>query len=159
MGFDESATLDHRRRLAVARARLGDLEPSWAATDLGQALLDAVAAFEDQPDSGEPSARMPRRIVLVSDLQRGARLDALGDFEWPGADSPELRAGSGRSGNATIQRRDAPDAPVPGDDAQDDDALRVRVSNEDGSPGERFRLRWPSGGAPPVDVSVPAGES
>ena len=26
---------------------------------------------------------MPRRIVLISDLQQGSRLDALGDFEWP----------------------------------------------------------------------------
>jgi len=62
---------------------LGTLEPSWAATNLGQALIDAVAAFEDVADAHEKTGRMPRKVVLISDLQQGCRLDALGNFEWP----------------------------------------------------------------------------
>ena len=42
LGFDESATLDPRPRQAVARSLLDRLAPTWGATHLGQALIDAV---------------------------------------------------------------------------------------------------------------------
>lgn len=156
LSFDESATLDASRRLAVARARLDDLAPSWKATDLGQALIDAVAALEDEADASEAAGRMPRRVVLVSDLQRGARIDALGDFEWPSDVDLELLTVSDPRGNAGLQRLAAPT--VPGPAAEADDALRVRVTNEPGSAVGRFRLRWSGGEGRPVDVSVPPGE-
>ena len=48
-----------------------------------QGLIDAIGAIEDVADASEKAGRMPRRIVLISDLQQGSRLDALGDIEWP----------------------------------------------------------------------------
>ncbi len=64
------------RRQAVALARIDGLEPSWEATDLGQGLIDAVAAIEDVADSSERTGRMPRRIVL--DQRPPARQPARG---------------------------------------------------------------------------------
>src|SRR5262249_44804576 len=81
--FRESASLDPARRQSVALARIDELQPTWRATDIGQALIDAIAAIEDVADKSERSGRMPRRIVLISDLQQGSRLEALGEFEWP----------------------------------------------------------------------------
>ncbi|RUL87177.1 BatA domain-containing protein [Tautonia sociabilis] len=159
MSLDESDTLDPRRRLAVARARLADLSPSWRSTDLGQALLDAVAAVQDTSDD-EEEPPVPRLIILVSDLQRGASLDALGDFEWPSDVVVELKSVADPSGNASLQRLAEPPEPGPGaKGGSGADVLRVRVSNEASSAVERFRLRWAGGGGAPIDVSVPPGES
>jgi hypothetical protein len=157
MTFDESASLDPSRRVAVARSRLGELGPTWGATDLGRALIDAVATFEDEADAGDRAGEVPRRIVLISDLQRGARLDAIGDIEWPSGVQVELRTVSDPLGNASLQR--LAESAVPGLDAEADDAIRVRISNDEGSTGERFQIRWDEGDGKPIDVSVPAGES
>ena len=91
LSFHESATLDPARRDAVAKAMLGQLAPSWGGTNLGQALIDAVSAIEDVADTSEKSGRMPRRVVLISDLPQGSRLEALGDFEWPSDVELELK--------------------------------------------------------------------
>lgn len=153
LSFAESSTLDPARRAAVARARLDQAEPTWAATDLGQALIDAVAAIEDVSDASETAGRMPRRIVLVSDLQRGSRLEALGGFEWPSDVELELRTVSDDRPNATLQALGG------AADAEGDPTLRVRVANEPGSRLERFRLSWGDDAAASAEVYVPPGES
>ncbi len=162
LGFDESATLDPARRRAVALARLATLAPTWAATDLGRALVDAVAAVEDVGDASEKAGRMPRRVVAVTDLQAGSKLDALGDFEWPkDVDLALLPVAEGGS-NATLERL-AEGIDVPGSASADVDAIRVRVGNDSGSKRESFRLAWvgPRGEevGPPVSAYVPPGES
>ena len=161
LGFDESATLDPARRQAVAQARVERLAPPGRRRNLGQALIDAVAAIEDVADASEKSGRMPRRIVLISDLQQGSRLDALGEFEWPSDVELDLktvaddalqrrpaaarRAGRGRA--AAGRRRER----------------RVRVFNDPDSRREKFELHWVDErgkrDGKPIDVYVPPGES
>ena len=46
---------------------------------------------------------MPRRIVLISDLQQGSRLDALGDFEWPSDVELDLKTVAADGPNAGLQ--------------------------------------------------------
>ena len=157
IGFEESSSLDPSRRRALALKQIESLSPTWGATDLGLALVDAVAAIEDVADDSDETGRMPRRIVLVSDLQRGARLDALGRFEWPSDVSLELATVDDPGGNAGLQRLEAPRIAREGDDP--DELLRVRVSNESESNRERFTLRWDRGDLAPVDAYVPPGES
>jgi hypothetical protein len=162
LGFEESATLDPARRQAVARARLGTLAPSWRATHLGQALIDAVGAIEDAADSSEKAGRMARRVVLISDLQQGSRLDALGDFEWPSDVELDLKTVSDNGSNAGLQRL-ADAAEVDPSQAKASPKLRVRVSNDSGSRRETFQLLWVDDkgvetGAP-VEAYVPPGES
>ncbi len=104
LGFRESIDLVRLSGRQWHRARIDGLEPTWGATDLGQALIDAVAAIEDVADSSERSGRMPRRIVLVSDLQQGSRLEALGEFEWPSDVELEIKTVADDSPNAGLQR-------------------------------------------------------
>jgi hypothetical protein len=161
LSFAESATLDPARRQAVARARVAQLAPGWKATHLGQSLIDAVGAIEDVADTSEKAGRMPRRIVLISDLQQGSRLEVLGNFEWPSDVELDLKAVSdpgsnaGLHGLAELVETEASEA---------DPRLRVRVSNDTGT-RDRFALVWvgASGGTEsadkPIDVYVPPGES
>jgi hypothetical protein len=160
LGFEESATLDPARRQAVARAMVGRLAPTWGATDLGQALVDAVAAVEDVADASEKAGRMPRRVVLISDLQQGSRLDALGDFEWPSDVELDLKTVADNGPNAGPQWLTDPVESAPG---EADPAPRVRVSNDPGSRRESFELQWVDAkgdaSGKPVPVYVPPGES
>jgi hypothetical protein len=155
LGFDEAAALGPARRQAVAWTRLEALRPSWAATRLDQALIDAVGTIEDVADASEKAGRMPRRVVLVSDLQQGARLDALGEFEWPSDVTLELKTVKDARGNASVQWL----AESPESESDGAGALRARVSNEPGAQRESFRLRWADTKDAPVEVHVPPGES
>lgn len=155
--FAESATLDADRRKAVARARVRELKPTWGATDLGQALIDAIGTVEDVPDAAEKAGRMPRRVVLVTDLQQGSRVEALGAFEWPSDVTLELKVIDDEGSNASLQRLD--DAA----DGAGEAGLRVRVSNDAGSRRESFKLAWTnevnSMVGKPIDAYVPPGQS
>jgi Aerotolerance regulator N-terminal/von Willebrand factor type A domain len=157
--FTESATLDPAKRRAVAEARLSELKPTWAATHLGQALIDAVAAIEDVTDSAEKAGRMPREIVLIGDLQQGSHIDALGSFEWPKDVELSLKTVTDPSANAGLQWLAASPDVEPG--AKDE--LRARVSNDPFSRQESFMLSWvgPKGAAvgTTIPVYVPPGES
>jgi hypothetical protein len=160
LGFREAGSLDPARRQAVAVSRIDALEPTWNATDLGQALIDALAAIEDVADSSEQRGRMPRRIVLISDLQQGSRLEALGEFEWPSDVDLEIKTVADDSPNAGLQRlADPAEAATPGADREP----RVRVFNDAGSGRERFTLQWTgprgAGLGDPIDTYVPPGES
>ena len=83
LSFHESATLD----AGPVRPSPGTRWSAWRRPGAGptwvRPLIDTVAAIEDVADTSEKAARMPRRVVLISDLAQGSRLDALGDFEWP----------------------------------------------------------------------------
>jgi hypothetical protein len=163
LGFAESATLDPGRRLAVARARLDALRPSWGSTQLGQALVDVVSAVSDVAESSEKSGNLTRRVILIGDLQRGSRTDALGEFEWPSDVELELKPVTETASNAGIfglaNSADA-EAPEPGVD----ESIRVRVGNESGD-RDSFTLVWTnqdgssSPGEIPISAHVPPGES
>ncbi len=160
LGFEESAQLEPSKRQAVADASVERLAPTWEATNLGQALIDAVTALEEVADATEKTARMPRRVIVISDLQQGSRLDALGDFEWPSDVDLELKPISNARSNAGLQwLTEAADAETADGGAR----LRVRVSNDSGSRQESFQLVWVDKNGtdqgPPVDVYVPPGES
>jgi aerotolerance regulator-like protein/VWA domain-containing protein len=161
LSFQESATLDPARRDAIAKTLLAKLAPSSGGTNLGQALIDAVSAIEDVADTSEKSGRMPRRVVLISDLAQGSRLEALGDFEWPSDVDLELKTVTDDGSNAGLavlaeSAESAPEETVTG--------RRVRVLNDQSSRREKFELIWvdehgKESADPPVEVYVPPGES
>ncbi len=161
LGFEASKALDPARRPAVLGSLIDRLTPTWGGTNLGQALIDAVAAIEDVADASEKSARMPRKVVLISDLQQGSRLDALGSFEWPSDVELELKTVSETGSNAGLQWLiDSAEAESSAEASRD---LRVRVSNDASSRHESFSLAWKddkgSDAGAPVSVYVPPGES
>ena len=157
--FGESARLDAAQRLAVARTRLERLEPTWGGTNLGEALVNTVAAIEDVADTSEKVARMPRRVVLVSDLAQGTRLDALGDLEWPKDVELDIKTVADTGSNAGLQvLADALETEPAADLSR-----RVRVVNNAGSVREKFELAWVddkgAASAKPIEFYVPPGES
>jgi hypothetical protein len=160
LGFRESATLDPARRQAIAQALVDRLTPGWAGTNLGQALVDTVAAIDDVADTSDKASRMPRRVVLVSDLAQGTRLDALGRFERPADVKLELKTVADTGANAGLEGLADENEAQPASPAS---SHRVRVVNNSDSARDRFNLTWidekgTSSGSP-IDVYVPAGES
>ncbi|MEO6244850.1 MAG: BatA domain-containing protein [Opitutaceae bacterium] len=152
-------------RVAFAVGRLAALSPTWAGTHLGNALVTAAEALAENEDG--KTAPGPRRVVLVSDLQAGARLDALQAYEWPKGVELIVEAIKARNvTNAGVQfvadgpeSTRAADAPV-----------RVRVTNAAESKREQFKLGWTSAPAAgstaagdfigePIDAYVPPGQS
>lgn len=158
--FGESLTLDPSKRLAIAKARLDALEPSWASTNLGQGLVDAVGAVEDVADASEKAGRMPRRIILVSDLAQGSKLDAIGNFEWPSDVTLELKTVVEPNSNAGLQFVAESTETTAAEAAKE---LRVRISNDPGSRSEGFQVVGLDAKGnevgQPVDAYVPPGES
>jgi hypothetical protein len=157
LGFDESAALDPAQRPALATAIVERLTPSWGATHLGQALVDAAGAIENVGDAASRSSSIRRRIVLVSDLQQGSRIDALGDFEWPSDLELELKTVATEGSNAGIQWLAGQETGESANEAANN--LRVRVSNDAMSKKESFALAWNDDKAPSIPAYVPPGES
>jgi hypothetical protein len=156
LSFDESAALDPARRKAVATSLVARLAPTWRCTELAQALIDAAGAIENMGDAARRASKLRCRIVLISDLQQGSRLDKLGDFEWPSDVEIELKALAAEGSNAGLQWLTGPDD---SDAAERKHGLRVRVSNSALSQHESFNLAWSGDTAPPTTAYVPPGES
>lgn len=159
-GFEELAQLPPAERRAVLAARLQSTAPTWAGTELGRGLTDAVEALGQQPETVPPGSRIARRVVLVSDMQQGSRLGVLADFPWPEDIRLELRpVRPVQPTNAGLHLADQQTADSPAGAAE----VRVRVANDAESAVDQFQLLWvdaeerPVG--EPVTAYVPAGES
>lgn len=152
LGFAESDQLEPQQRLAVARDRLSKLTPTWGGTALDRALIDGAGAILEANAGGKASKG---KVVLVSDLQHGARLTELSGFEWPAEVELELRTVADDRGNAGLNLLiDRPDS----ERGKDAGQLRVRVTNDAGAKQEQFRLAW-TGAGPVTEAYVPPGES
>jgi len=161
LGFEEMAKVAPGERRAVVAARLKDVEPSWAATHLGQALMDAVEIVNNVAESRDGQQQIARRVLLISDMQDGSRLTALADYPWPENVALDLHpvtpAQKTNAGLHNVADIDPADAATQARD------VRVRVSNDADSTAEEFKIAWtdaankPLGDATPA--YVPAGES
>lgn len=155
--FDDWRSMDPARREAEAVGRVDALEPTWLGTDLAAAL---AAAAEALVEGDSEFGGAPRRLILVSDLQEGSRLEALQSYDWPKGVEVSLAAvAPAQPGNAGLQLaagKTENDTTSPG--------VRVRVSNADDSSGDTFQVGWsdPGGEAftgTAIDVYVPPGQS
>ncbi len=155
IGFEEWRKTPPGERAATAAQRLAALTPGWGATHLDAALLQAVESL-DQAATAQPGRR---EIVVVSDLQEGARLDGLQGYQWPRGLTVTLDPVAAKAGaNAGVQWiSESEENEKPGDDAP----LRLRVTNAATAKREQFQLRWQ--GAPATDAPlaayVPAGQA
>lgn len=150
--FDDWHKARPDERLALAQQRLASLVPTWGATHLDAALIHA-AELVDQPVAAAAPAQA--EIVVLSDLQEGARLDALQGFAWPKNTTvtllPVIASQHENAGLAWLPENDEA-AP-----ATADPAFRVRVTNAAEAKSEQFKLHWPH--SPEFDAYVPAGKS
>jgi len=145
-------------RAVLATGKLAALSPGWSATRLGQALIQAA---ETLADAGGKAAFGPGRIILISDLQEGCRLEPLQGYEWPRNVRVSFQPLKSRPGsNAGLQLVSEPDDTTP----QAAPAIRVRVTNAADSRRDQFRVGWarPDGrsfAGVPTEVYVPPGQS
>ncbi|MGI8604707.1 MAG: BatA domain-containing protein [Verrucomicrobiales bacterium] len=143
-------------RMALVEGRLTQVSPDWTGTHLAGALMSAAEALDDDPGK---SAEIARRIVLISDMQEGSHLNALGGYEWPkGIEVVVKPVLATRRTNAGVHlAADSTDA------ARPSDSVRVRVSNAANSTSDQFQIGWAgetqSFMGTGQDVYVPAGQS
>jgi hypothetical protein len=155
MSFEQWQATPVTERLALTQQRLAEATPGWAVTYLGDALITGAEALVEA-DRGAVHPTL-RRIVVVSDLQEGSRLEGLEGYNWPkGLEVVVEPLKAKRPTNAGLQWvLDAGDvAPAT------NSGPRVRVSNSADARQERFQLRWQNvTGAEPIEVYVPPGQS
>jgi hypothetical protein len=159
---------DPAQRVTLFRAALAQGSPGWSSTRLGEALA-AAADLASENSSAAADVRRARSIVLITDLQEGAKAEALQGHEWPKDVSVQKLTPLAvkKPGNASIQWTDSTpemaEATRPAGPGQTNGAVRVRVSNEGDSTREQFTLTWHNDkGAladPPISVYVPPGRS
>lgn len=162
IGFEQWNSMDSDRRKAIAAELLVKLSPSWASTNLGQALVTAAEAIEDDEVNDEQQKFRTHRIVLISDLQKGSSLEALQAYEWPDTLKLDVKlittAGPTNAAMQLIASRDHLAH------RSSDDLPSVRITNSPDAAVERFSLSWAgdeqtgtSNGI--TEVYVPAGHS
>ncbi|MCH8829605.1 MAG: hypothetical protein IID45_08515 [Planctomycetes bacterium] len=155
-----------RRRSAFER--IERIKPGWGDTDLGLALVQSLEKYTFPSTSAASSARnRATQIVLITDFQRGSRVDALRKCAWPKKTIVRVHRVEARNptnagvqivggrGRARVREKQS-------------ESIRVRVSNSRDSAGEHFRLRWgtgpktgtvASGSRNSIDVFVERGRS
>ena len=158
VSFEQWRAAGPGQRVGLVSGKLAALSPGWSATHLGQALIQAA---ETLAEATGKAALGPARIVLISDMQEGCRLEPLQGYEWPRNVRVSLQPVKSRPGsNAALQLVNEPDEAAPLAPA----AIRVRVTNAADSRRDQFRVGWgrPDGAGfagAPTEVYVPPGQS
>jgi hypothetical protein len=134
VGFDAGEADAATSRLDIVRQAARKLRPTWQATDLGTALT-AVASELDAASDVKQLAAEPQ-IIVISDFQKGSRLDALQAFEWPKrVHVINRRLTLKRTTNAIVQLLTSDEDAAPTE-------LRVRVASAADSKDDQFFVSW-----------------
>jgi hypothetical protein len=149
-------------RKALLKSSWAQAKPTWAGTDLGKALLFAAGQLSENSNAAAASAR----IVLISDLQEGASLEALHAGSWPEGVSvtPRVVAAPWQdnfslSPAAALAVEEAAEVPTTGSSqVAEVSQLRVRVTSSRESKNNKFSLMWKEGGER-VEATIPPGGS
>lgn len=159
ISFEQWQNITPGQRVATVVSRIEATTVTWQSTHLGKALVSAAELILDASRNDAEGARST--IVLISDLQQGARLDGIQGFEWPRGVEVSLQPiGSALAANAGVQIL----APVAGEGLSITNmALRARVVNSPGAKAEQFKVGWanPSGAflGNAFDLHVPGGQN
>ncbi|MGE5194050.1 MAG: BatA domain-containing protein [Deltaproteobacteria bacterium] len=140
----------------IVRQQLQRLSPGWGGTDLGTALTTVAGEIDSATDARQ--SLLEPQIVVVSDFQKGSRIEALQAFEWPERVPVVLRAvAPQKTTNAFVH--------VLRDEEEEGDVrdVRVRVVNAADSASDQFYVSWAGDPgetrAGEIGVYVPAGQS
>jgi hypothetical protein len=159
--FDRDEKESASRKAQLSAILKGEVA-GWAATDLGRALVEAAGAFSSSESLSRSSA--PRRIVLISDLQEGANMDALRGYAWPDDVEVELvQVVTPNTDNLTLSlaaaEAEVEGVPVKSISTKPDGGVRVRVSHVRDSGLDKFSLNWEKSAGDPVEEYLPSGAS
>ncbi len=161
--FDEDRNAS-ANRVGAVQSRLAELGPTWGATHLDRALIAAVPSFDSS------TASLKKRILLISDLQEGTRLDALRTLAWPAELTLQVRRIDPATRDnlsitlAATEPTDTPYVSTPGAGpaAAGPAALptRVRIGNTRDSTLRDFTLAWNEApAADTISAQIPPGAS
>ncbi|HEX5222184.1 MAG TPA: BatA and WFA domain-containing protein [Verrucomicrobiae bacterium] len=155
VSFEQWTSMNASERSAIAAQRLAEIKPTWRSTHLGNALLAAAETIADAEKREQHIG--PRRIVLITDMQEGSRLDGLQGHEWPrGLEVVVEPVKAKRPTNAGLQWvMDADDSAQSGGDTP----VRLRVNNSTDAKREQFQIRWAGVAGDSLDAYVPPGQS
>jgi hypothetical protein len=134
VSFKESLPLEPSVARALIEQRLQALEPTWLGSRTGEGLVRTAQALQEA-QAGRALPR-PQRILLVTDLQTGCRLDSLQGFDWPRDIPVELAIVGPRAPTNAAVHYVAPAVDLA------DDKTRVRVTNAEQSVRADFTLHW-----------------
>jgi len=139
LSFAEWTACAPDRRAGLGLERLAAVAPGWMGTQLGAALTTAAASLSADAAPGQEPQRL--EIVLITDLQEGARLDGLQGFDWPAGVTVVVERVEGPlRANAGIEVLNESAAAGGAETAP-----RVRVVNARDSTREKFQARWFAG--------------
>ncbi len=164
LSFEQWAATPGPDRLNVALERIASAQPGWSSTHLGHGLLSAVDALEESSGKSRDAAAGPRKIVVISDLQEGARLDGLQGFEWPrGIEVAIETIKAKQPTNAGLQILAEQDEPL-GSSAPGENQIKLRIINSSDAKKEQFQIGWSRPGeksfaGAAVDAYVPPGQN
>lgn len=160
--FQDLAEIETSRRRLAAAELIRTLQPTWAGTHLGRCLGEVLEAMRETQHAADDDQDAPQRIVLISDMQAGGRLDELAETEWPEDATLELITLTPPAPTNAGLELLADRPPAQTVEQARDARVRVRVTNAADSVADTFRLQWRSpdgetlGG--PTDVFAPPGE-
>lgn len=159
LSLEQSSSLDFEARVQAVNQTIQRLKPSWAAGELGAALVMAAELLTttetDVANAEEPSPAIAGtgHVVVISDLQIGSdnNLKGLQSYSWPEEIKVEVRAvtpDQKTNAFATILRTSDDEASEetttsssPALDAKTQDT-RVRVSNSADATNADFTVFW-----------------
>ncbi len=156
VSFENWVTTPAANRAAFSLNKITHTPLSHAGTDIGAALVSAVELITED-ETATLDAKVPKHIVVISDMQAGRRLDALRNTTWPEELTVSIeQVNTTKTTNAGM----ALVAPAQGlaPDA-DDKRQRIRVTNDAKSINQNFSLAWSDGVGTPTTVTVPPGSS
>jgi len=162
IGFEQWGAMGPTQRASIAIEHISKLSPSWAITNLGNALVNAAEAIEDDEINDGEQTAAARQVVLISDLQQGSNLEAMHAYEWPKEIELAVKFVRDRgTTNAALQlvtNRSDLTSPT------DDNRPRIRIINSPDATTEHFQLKWGDEATigasnKTEDVYVPPGQS
>lgn len=118
----------------LVRNRLHELKPDWGSTDLGTALVSVASELDSASDVSQ--SHLEPRIVVISDFQRGSRIEVLQSFEWPErvpVETQRVSLAMTTNAHATV---------LPAEEGSELADVRVRVLNAADSKAEQFFVGW-----------------
>ncbi len=150
MTFTEWNKSSLNERKVLADQRLRALKPTWFNTHLGNALVAASEAF----DAEREYSTAERKVVIISDMQDGARLEGLQGFPWPKQTHVSVAPVKAKKPtNAGAQLLSASAST-----ASSNETIRVRINNSMESVREQFELRWNNSVSNATAIYVPPGQ-
>jgi hypothetical protein len=140
IGFEQWTELDSPRVIGIVTEQISKLSPGWAMTNLGNALISAAEAIEDDQVNDGQNTYTTNEVVLISDLQQGSNLETMVAYEWPVETGLVIKSVQCQGHtNASLQL--VTDSSSLGDSA-DDSFQRIRIINSSDATKERFQLKW-----------------